>query len=155
MITRSLVAALALIAPTALAAQGTPVATDLSYAQPIPGTWTYAATPGASEANFTDASARSQLTIRCTRASRIVTILKPTAGAAPFLWVWTSSQSRNLPATYDVASARVSAQLAAFDPLLDAMAASRGRIGFSTSGLAALVVPPWGDVGRVIEDCRV
>jgi hypothetical protein len=49
----------------------------------------------------------------------------------------------------------VSAELGAYDPLLDAIASSRGRIGISTSGLAALVVPPWSEVGRVIEDCRV
>jgi len=150
-----IIAALALFASSSLGAQGTPVPTDLSYAQPIAGSWSYAATAGGSEATFADANARPQLTIRCTRAVRRISILKPTAAAAPFLWVWTSSQSRNVPASYDAASARVSADLAAFDPLLDAIAASRGRIGFSTSGLAALVVPPWGDVGRVIEDCRV
>ena len=148
-------AALALLASSSLAAQGAPVATDLSYAQAIAGTWTYAASAGGSEATFYDAGARPQLTIQCTRATRRVALLKPTPAAAPFLWVWTSSQSRNLPASYDAASARVGAELQAFDPLLDAMAASRGRIGFSTSGLAALVVPPWGEVGRVIEDCRV
>jgi hypothetical protein len=148
-------AALALLASSSLAAQGAPVATDLSYAQPIAGTWTYAASAGGSEATFANASAQPQLTIRCTRSVRQITISKAASAAAPFLWVWTSSQSRNLPASYDAASARVGAQLAAFDPLLDAMAASRGRIGFATSGLAALVVPPWGEVGRVIEDCRV
>jgi hypothetical protein len=148
-------AALALFASSSLAAQGTPVPTDLSYAQPIAGDWTYAATAGGSEATFANAGAQPQLTIRCTRATRRITVLKPTSTAAPLLWVWTSSQTRNLPASYDAAAARVSAELAAFDPLLDAMAASRGRIGFSTSGVAALVVPPWADVGRVIEDCRV
>jgi hypothetical protein len=49
----------------------------------------------------------------------------------------------------------VSSEFGAYDPLLDAMASSRGRIGISASGLAALVVPPWAEVGRVIEDCRV
>jgi hypothetical protein len=149
------IAAFALFASSSLFAQGAPVATDLSYANPIGGNWYYAATATGSEATFADPSGRPQLTIRCTRAVRHVTILKPTSAAAPFLWVWTSSRSKNLPATYDAANARVTAELAAFDPLLDEIAASRGRIGFSTSGLAALVVPPWGDVGRVIEDCRV
>jgi hypothetical protein len=71
------------------------------------------------------------------------------------LWVWTSSQQKSLPAIYDPASARVSADLQAYDPMLDAIASSRGRIGFSSSGLATLIVPPWAEVGRVIEDCRV
>jgi hypothetical protein len=46
-------------------------------------------------------------------------------------------------------------ELGAYDPLLDAIVSSRGRVGFSTSGLEALVVPPWADIARVIEDCRV
>jgi hypothetical protein len=82
-------------------------------------------------------------------------LLKAAPAASPSLWVWTSSQRRSLPATYDASAARVSADLQAMDPLLDAMASSRGRIGFSTSGVAALVVPPWADVARVVEDCRV
>ena len=87
--------------------------------------------------------------------TRRVAIMKTAGAASPSLWVWTSSQSKILPATYDASTARVSAELAAWDPLLDAMAFSRGRIGVSSSGLAALVAPPWGEVGRVVEDCRV
>ena len=71
------------------------------------------------------------------------------------MWVWTSSQQKNLPVTYDPTAGTVTAELGAYDALLDAIASSRGRIGFSTSGVAALVVPPWAEVGRVIEDCRV
>ena len=121
---------------------------------PIAGTWTYGTTSGGSEATFANASGQPQLTIRCTRSTRRVSLLKPGA-ASPSLWVWTSSQKKSLPASYNSAAARVSVDLLAYDPLLDAIASSRGRIGFSTSGLEALVVPPWADIGRVIEDCRV
>ena len=81
--------------------------------------------------------------------------MKTSSVAAPSMWIWTSSETKTLPATYDSASGRVSADVGAYDPLLDAIAFSRGRIGFSTSGLETLVVPPWPEVGRVIEDCRV
>ena len=148
-------AALALIATPSFAVQSAPANSNLTYDMPIAGTWNYAAIAGGSEATFVDSGSRVQLTIRCARLTRQITILKPASTAAPFMWVWTSSQVNNVPATYDPTSAEVSASLAAFDPLLDAIASSRGRIGFSTSGLAALVVPPWADVGRVIEDCRV
>jgi hypothetical protein len=136
------------------APQGTPVESNLEYSMPIAGDWTYVPTSDGSEATFTNSGGQPQLTIRCTHSTRRVSFLKPGA-ASPAMWIWTSSQSKSLPATYDTASARVVAELGAYDPLLDAIAASRGRIGFSTSGLAALVVPPWADVGRVIEDCRV
>jgi hypothetical protein len=148
-------AALALVASSSLRAQGTPVATDLTYVMPIAGSWSYAATNDGSEAAFSNASGQPQMWIRCTRSTRRVALIKAAAAASPTLWVWTSSKTQSLPATWDAASSRVSADLGAYDPLFDAIASSRGRIGFSTSGLAALVVPPWADVGRVIEDCRV
>ena len=123
---RGMFAALALFASSSLGAQGTPVATDLSYAQPIAGAWRYAPTASGSEATFFDASSRPQLTIRCTRATRRISLLKATSGAAPFLWVWTSSQSRNLPASYDAASARVSAEtVTCATPVIDCASASK------------------------------
>ena len=149
-----IVAAFALTTDATPNVAGAPVASNLEYVKPIEGTWAYSATASGSEATFNNLSSQPQLTIRCTRSTRQITLLKPGA-ASPTLWVWTSSQSRNLPATYDATAARVVAQLGAYDPLLDAIASSRGRIGFSSSGLAALVVPPWANVGRVIEDCRV
>jgi hypothetical protein len=142
-------------APMLIAAQAAPVLSDLSYEKPMPGTWVYSATADGSEASFVDAGSQAQVTIHCTRASRQVTISKPAAAAAPFLWVWTSAEVKNVPAAYDSANGRLTAAFAPFDPLLDAIASSRGRIGFSASGLAATIVPPWGEVGRVVEDCRV
>jgi hypothetical protein len=151
----AILAALALTADPTPNVAGTPLQSNLEYADAIAGNWTYTPTSGGSEATFADAAGQPQLTIRCTRATRHVAILKPAAAASPSLWVWTSSQSKSLPASFDAAAGRVSSELGAYDPLLDAMASSRGRIGVSASGLAALVVPPWAEIGRVIEDCRV
>lgn len=151
----AIAAAFALTADATPDAPSAPAGSNLEYAMPIAGNWSYAPTSDGSEATFINASGQPQLTIRCTRSTRRVAILKNVSSASPALWVWTSSQSKSLPATFDSATARVSTDLWAYDAFLDAMAASRGRIGFSTSGLAALVVPPWPEVGRVIEDCRV
>ena len=148
-------AALALAATQSPRSDGTPVESNLEYVAPIAGNWTYAPTSDGSEATFANASGQPQLTIRCTRSTRRVSILQNAAAPSPLIWIWTSSQSRNLPATYDAASGRVSVDFGAYDPFLDAIASSRGRVGFSTSGLAVLVVPPWTEVARVIEDCRV
>ena len=40
------------------------------------------------------------------------------------------------------------------DPILDAMAFSRGRFMVEVPGMPALYLPAWPEVGRVIEDCR-
>lgn len=134
---------------------GTPLQSNLEYAQPIVGNWTYEGTNDGSEATFGNSSGRPQLTIRCTRSTRRVAILKAASTASPSLWIWTSSEQMSLPASYDSSTSLVSTDLGAYDPLLDAIASSRGRIGFSSSGLEALVVPPWADIARVIEDCRI
>jgi hypothetical protein len=149
------VAALALPPDPTPNVAGTPVQSNLEFVSPVAGDWTYASTGDGSQATFTNARGQPQLTIRCTHSTRRVALLKPAAAAAPSMWVWTSSAKKTLPATFDATAGRVSAELGAYDPFLDAIASSRGRIGFSTSGLEALVVPPWADVGRVIEDCRV
>jgi hypothetical protein len=142
-------------AAPAPAAAGTPTQSNLEYSMPIAGSWAYSATPDGSEATFSNESRNAKLTIRCTRSTRRIGFLKAASAASPTMWIWTSSQTKSLPATYDAATGRVDAELAAYDPFLDAIVSSRGRIGFSTSGLEALVVPPWPEVPRVIEDCRV
>ena len=147
-----IVAALALIAPAALLAQ--PVSPDLSTAVPIAGTWTYAAVSGGSDATFANASAMPQLSIRCTGATRRVAIAKPANAAAPFLNIWTDSLKRSVAASFNPQTARLTAELAAYDPLLDAIAFSRGRIGVTVNGVPTLVVPAFPEIARVIEDCR-
>ena len=167
------VAALALTAATSLQAQGTapatqpatsapaPIATapavtpvDYSTATPVTGNWIWTQVAGGSEATFVNASAMPQLTIHCTVATRRVTISRPAAGAAPFLSVWTSSATRNLPSSYLPATGRLTADLGAYDTLLDAIVFSRGRFAVGISGQPTLVVPAWAEAARVVEDCR-
>ncbi len=153
------VAAFALVAETSLSAQT--AVPDLGTATPIAGNWTYAATADGSEATFSNPSALQQLSIRCVRGARRVTIAKPATAAAPFLSVWTSSAVRSVPASFNPLTNRISADVVSNDPLLDALAFSRGRIGVIVSqpaGSAAqsvqLVVPAWPEIARVVEDCR-
>jgi hypothetical protein len=153
--TRLIAAACALAAASSLSAQTAPAIPDLATATPIVGSWTWTQTADGSEAAFMAGSAGAQVTLHCTRFTRRVTIARPASAAAASIGIWTSSQTRNLPATFDAKAGKLSAALTAYDPLLDAMASSRGRIGFSVAGSAPLVVPPWQEVARVIEDCRV
>lgn len=45
-------------------------------------------------------------------------------------------------------------QLDSSDPLLDAMAVTKGRFAIETEGAPTLYLPSWAEVTRVIEDCR-
>jgi hypothetical protein len=152
-------AAFALIAaPLAAApamAQAPATAATYAHAVPIAGNWTYRAVADGSEAVFADLSAQPQLTVRCTRSTRRVTIAKPASGAAPYLFVWTSSNTRNVPASFRPATAQLVAELTMMDALLDSIAFSRGRFAVSASGTPALVLPAGPEIGRIVEDCRV
>ena len=150
-------AALALTAASSLHAQtaATSPTPDYSTATPVEGSWVYVPLAGGSEATFANAAGQPQLTISCSRGVRQITVSKPATGAAPFINVWTTAQTRNLPSSYNPATGRLSATLTAFDPFLDAIAFSRGRVEFGVSGQPALVVPSWAEPARVIEDCRV
>jgi len=131
-----------------------PAPPDLSTATPLPGRWSWTPTVDGSEATYFDTAGRAQLWLHCMRGARTVTVARPASGAAPFLLVWSTSASRNLLASYNPATARITAQLNAADPLLDALAFSRGRIGAGISGTAPLVAPAWPEIARVVEDCR-
>jgi hypothetical protein len=148
----SIAAALALLVPATLQAQ-TAIA-DLSTATPIAGSWNYSTTATGSEASFLNPSALPQLTIRCTRASRQITIAKPATAAAATMTIWTNSSVRAVPASFNPLTQRVSIEIVSNDPLLDSLAFSRGRLGVTVAGSPSLVVPAWPEVARVVEDCR-
>ena len=127
----------ALVAPAA--AQIAPISFEAGKLLPLaPGQWSYLATATGSEARYD-----GYLTIRCDRATRTVTVMRP--GIAPgILSIATSSTTRNLP---------VGGRLLANAPLLDAIAFSRGRFLVSGGG-ATLAIPSWPEAARSIEDCR-
>lgn len=131
-----------------------PAIADHSLSVPVNGAWSHVTIAGGSEARFLDAASRPQLVLTCQRASRIVTVARPASVAAPYLQVWTTSQTRNLPASFNPAAGQLRASIAAGDPLLDALAMSRGRIAVGIVGQPSLVAPVWGEIGRVVEECR-
>lgn len=101
---------------------------------------TAATRPGCARAASTSAGPRhgprtgtavAPFTVRTSSVSRAVAV-QPTGGSLPY----------------------VAAALATSDPLLDAMAFSRGRFVIQQQGASTLVIPAYAEVGRVIEDCR-
>jgi hypothetical protein len=146
---------LQIAASLALFAACSASADDLSTAVPAMGNWGYAPATDGSEAVFTNASGSRQLWLHCTRATRRITISRAATAAAPSINVWTSSQTRSVASSFNPATGRLTIEVAAFDSLLDAIASSRGRIAFTVGPQPPLVVPPWAEPARVIEDCRV
>lgn len=112
-----------------------------------PGDWSYAG----GLARFAN-----HLVMRCDRAAGVVEIGRAGTSAAPAqMIVRTEFMERGIaaqPAESD--PAWTFARVPARDPLLDAMAFSKGRFALELAGLPALYVPSYPEVTRVIEDCR-
>ena len=136
---RITVVMLAVAAPAT--AQIAPLSFDAGKGLPLTqGQWSYFPTEAGSMASFDSA-----FSLRCDRATRTVTITR--LGAEPaVLTIATSSLTRTLP---------VGGRLLANDPLLDAIAFSRGRFLVAGGSGPILAVPSWPEAARSIEDCRI
>lgn len=118
-----------------------------------PGTWRHAAADGRSEAIFLSPAGAALARLRCLAEARMIVLLLPPRGAAqPLVTLRTETMTRSLAASS--ADRALSLTFAPDDPLLDAMAFSRGRFAVEVEGAAPLSLPSWAEVSRVIEDCR-
>lgn len=118
-----------------------------------PGTWRWAMVGGRSAANYNG----GDFTMVCDRAGGTLALVRRGTVASPTaqMTVRTTGVSRVLSAVkVNDEISTVVAVLPVRDPLLDAMAFSRGRFAVEVVGLPTLYLPSWTEVSRVIEDCR-
>ena len=143
--------------PTPVAAPALPApprAADWRDWPATPGTWTYARDDRGSAASFGTAGSDALAVLRCDLPNRRFFLSRAGVVNTP-LTVRTSSVARTLPAgATGGMPAYAAAVLSATDPLLDAIAFSRGRFTLEQEGTPALALPAWAEIGRVIEDCR-
>ena len=123
---------------------------DWRDAPATPGDWQWRPTATGSVASF----AGGQFAMRCERAQGTVALFRAAPGAAAAIALTISTTSGDRVLTARPVSGGVETAVPARDPLLDAMAFSRGRFAVTAAGLPALYVPSWPEVSRVIEDCR-
>ena len=133
-----------------------PAPADWHDAALTPGNWRYEADTGGSSAGFGADAAAPLLTLRCDRATQRIVLDR--AGAAPGplpLTIITSTLTRAFTATPEAGPMQqLTLAFAPRDPVLDAMAFSRGRFVIEVAGLPTLYLPAWPEVGRLVEDCR-
>ena len=115
-----------------------------------PGTWRYVAQDGSSVAEFWSPSNERLAAISCSYG-RDVFVAVYGAGAGS-ITIRSETATRTQVASPSGMVART--QLAPGDPLLDAMALSKGRFAVEVEGAPPLFLPTWAEVSRVIEDCR-
>lgn len=148
------------VAPRVAAPAPAPVPVNVPAPTPIadwqdwpwtPGAWRYAREATGSSASYGVTGQVPALVLRCDRAARTLLLSRPGTSAAPFT-IRTSATTGSVAT--QLVPPQVVARFAVNDRLLDAMAFTRGRFTVEQPGVAPLVLPPWAEVGRVIEDCR-
>lgn len=117
------------------------------------GAWSYRATSTGSIAQFGEPQQGTRFSIECNRQARGLILTRASGSdSSTAMIIRTETMDRTLAVRR--ASNSVSANLSASDPLLDAMALTRGRFAVEMPGTSALYLPNWAEVARVVEDCR-
>ncbi len=122
------------------------------------GDWSWRPETNGSIAAFAQGTEAPLMALRCDRTRATVTLLRRGSAAGPVpVTVQTTSGGRAFqgdPVAAGGTAGMLAVTLPARDPLLDAIAFSRGRIAVQASGLQTLYVPAWSEPARVVEDCR-
>ena len=130
-----------------------PLASDWNDWPVTPGDWAYRRDDRGSIALFGAVGNDAAMTLRCdrTRATLYLSVRGPAANTT----VRTTTVNRTIAFQPTGGSTGYAATaLTTTDSLLDAMAFSRGRFVIERAAQPPLVVPPYAEIGRVIEDCR-
>ena len=120
-----------------------------------PGDWTYSRDSRGSVGQFGASGRRAMLSLRCDMQTRRVTLLREASAPAQHMVIRTSSMTKQLPAQLTGGTlAYVAAEIMSNDPILDAMAFSRGRILVEAEGQQPVILSSWAEIARIVEDCR-
>jgi hypothetical protein len=127
----------------------------MDFAQTV-GDWRYSGGGQRTTAAFGPARSEAVFSLQCEPARRTIIILRSGRASGPVpLRILTETRDRALtasPAGNEIPT--VTFALPASDPILDAMAFSKGRFAVEVAGMPTLYLPSWPEVTRVIEDCR-
>ncbi|TAD72554.1 MAG: hypothetical protein EAY70_13645 [Sphingomonadales bacterium] len=121
------------------------------------GEWSFTAFPFGSQAIFRGpAGLETGFSLSCNAQGRQITLLRLGRSDRPLpMRILTETASRSgLAEPVAEQFPGVSLRLDPGDPLLDAMALSKGRFAIDVEGLAPLYLPSHAEISRVIEDCR-
>jgi len=134
-----------------------PVAASTNWADApqTSGDWRFVRLATGSVAHFGETAGPPLFSIVCTPRANMIELVRhgPFAADAP-MTIRTEFASRALAGTGATGDPALRTTLMPRDPLLDAMAFSKGRFAVEAPAVAPLYIPGWPEVTRVIEDCR-
>lgn len=119
------------------------------------GTWRYENEPDEKLAMFMSVPDGPAFIMRCAQGQVALARFTRAAAQRPLaMSIKTETTTRQLSAAPVEGRPLVAATLNPRDPLLDAMAITKGRFAVEVEGERTLYLPAWVEVSRVIEDCR-
>ncbi|MEP6786002.1 MAG: hypothetical protein ABI898_09720 [Sphingomonadales bacterium] len=118
-----------------------------------PGIWTYRSDPRVSGTRFGVTPESASLAVQCDLSTRTITVMATRTGAATGGAMTLRATSMVKAFAVEGTGSYAVARLTARDPILDALAFSRGRFGVAIDGVER-AYPAWPELTRVIEDCR-
>jgi hypothetical protein len=120
-----------------------------------PGNWTYSRDGRASVGMFGAAGRNAVVSLRCDAQSRRVYLSREASAPGQRMVVRTSSTMKEFVAQpIGTNPTYLAAEITPNDPILDAMAFSRGRVLVETEGQQPVILPSWAEITRIVEDCR-
>ena len=131
-----------------------PAPADWRDAPQTPGTWRWRMEGDRSVAEYAPYAGQPLARLTCDPMVPATILWRnwPAIGATP-LTVTTTGTRKLLTALPDGAGGAI-VSFVPTDPLLDAIAFSRGRFMVEMPGAPVLYLPAWPELSRVIEDCR-
>lgn len=121
-----------------------------------PGDWRWSMTDGKSTATFSTPGGVALVRLTCEKFLGEVRLARAGTGTGHVpMALSTTTGTRPLLSEPTVSGPGwVVAQIRAADPVLDAVAFSRGRFALDVAGAPPLYLPSWPEISRVVEDCR-
>lgn len=139
---------------------------DWRDAPRTPGDWHWSPAAGKSQASYGTDAAAPLATLKCDRDRGAIVLARSTVVLArssvapadpaplPMALVTTTTTRALMSDPALAAPGWLAVSFPTDDPILDAMAFSRGRFALEAAGFTTLYLPSWPEVSRVIEDCR-
>jgi hypothetical protein len=120
------------------------------------GDWFFSSGADSSTASFGPPESEAIFGLSCNFGSRAITLIQEGEASGPVpVTIRTETTDRTLTAQpTGTELPAIAVTLNPRDPILDAMALSKGRFAVQTLGLPALYTPAGPEITRVIEDCR-
>jgi hypothetical protein len=118
------------------------------------GDWVYRQDERGSIALFGVTGANALVTLRCDRARRTIFLAREGQSVGSIVVRSSSAMKEFRGAPTGSTPPYIATEIAPTDPILDAIALSRGRIAINVAGQRPIAIPSWAEITRIVEDCR-